>query len=51
MGRGCRHLKDLLADDVRNQGMVREFNGIYLDFSRQNATPETLKVCCAARDS
>ena len=39
-----RHLKDLLQDDARTEAMIREFNGIYLDFSRQNATPETVKV-------
>lgn len=24
--------------------MVRDAEGVYMDFSRQNATPETLKV-------
>lgn len=39
-----RHLKQLLEDDERTQAMVREAGGVYLDFSRQNATPETLKA-------
>ncbi len=40
----CSHLKDLLQDDARTAAMVREAEGMYMDFSRQNATPETLKV-------
>ena len=39
-----RHLKDLLEDDARSQAMAKEADGVYLDFARQNATPETLKV-------
>lgn len=38
------HLKDLLQHDQRTEAMIREQNGIYFDFSRQNATPETIKV-------
>ena len=38
------HLRDLLQDDARTDAMVLEHNGVYLDFSRQNATQETLKV-------
>eukprot|EP00887_Chlorella_sp_A99_P005656 scaffold1.g5656.t1 len=38
------HLKDLLQDDARTAALIREHNGIYLDFSRQNATPETVKL-------
>ncbi|KAL4426849.1 hypothetical protein ABPG77_006635 [Micractinium sp. CCAP 211/92] len=38
------HLKDLLQDDARTEAMVREAEGLYMDFSRQNATPETLKL-------
>lgn len=38
------HLRDLLQDDARTMSMIREHNGIYIDFSRQNATQETLKV-------
>jgi glucose-6-phosphate isomerase len=38
------HLRDLLQDDARNQALIREFNGVYLDFSRQNATQKTIQV-------
>lgn len=38
------HLRDLLNDPVRCRAMVAEAEGITLDFSRQNATPETLKL-------
>ena len=40
----CRQLRELLEDDARTEAMVREAGGVYLDFSRQNATPDTLKV-------
>ena len=40
------HLRDLLKDDGRTEAMTMEHNGIYLDFSRQNATLDTLKVGC-----
>lgn len=38
------HLRQLLADDKRNEAMRTEQRGIYLDFSRQNATTETLDL-------
>ncbi|GAB4817678.1 hypothetical protein N2152v2_004724 [Parachlorella kessleri] len=38
------HLKELLEDDSRTEAMIQESNGIYLDFSRQNATPDTVKL-------
>uniref|UniRef100_A0AAV1V8Z4 Glucose-6-phosphate isomerase n=1 Tax=Peronospora matthiolae TaxID=2874970 RepID=A0AAV1V8Z4_9STRA len=38
------HLRDLLANDARNAAMRTHQEGIYLDFSRQNATPETLDL-------
>ncbi|KAL4431020.1 hypothetical protein ABPG75_006276 [Micractinium tetrahymenae] len=38
------HLKDLLQDDARTDALVRETEGVYMDFSRQNATPDTLKL-------
>ena len=38
------HLKDLLQDDARNEALYREHNGISFDFSRQNATQDTVKV-------
>lgn len=44
------HLKDLLQDETRTQAMIKEHDGIYVDFSRQNATKETVKVCCYHRD-
>ena len=40
------HLRDLLRDDARTESMIREHNGIYIDFSRQNATQDTIKVRC-----
>jgi glucose-6-phosphate isomerase len=38
------HLKDLLLDEERTDSMIREHNGIYLDFSRQNMTDSTLQL-------
>lgn len=38
------HLKELLQDEARTEAMIREHNGIYVDFSRQNATQNTIKV-------
>lgn len=35
------HLRDLLQDEVRNDGLFFESMGIVLDASRQNATLET----------
>ncbi|KAK7316382.1 hypothetical protein VNO77_35386 [Canavalia gladiata] len=35
------HLRDLLSDDERSKSMVVEFDGILLDYSRQQATLET----------
>ena len=37
-------LRDLLKDDARTDSLIREHNGIYVDFSRQNATQDTVKV-------
>ena len=39
------HLKGLLEDDQRTEAMIKEHEGIYLDFSRQNATQDTINVC------
>ncbi|KAL1291414.1 hypothetical protein HN51_059949 [Arachis hypogaea] len=36
------HLRDLLRDDARSQSMTVEFDGILLDYSRQQATLETV---------
>lgn len=38
------HLKDLLKDERRSQELSFEHGGIFVDFSRQNATLETVKV-------
>ena len=38
------HLRDLLKDEARCRAMTVEAEGIYLDFARQNATPETFKL-------
>ena len=38
------HLKDLLKDEERTDAMIREHNGLYLDFSRQNMTSSTLQL-------
>ncbi|XP_027358027.1 glucose-6-phosphate isomerase, cytosolic 1 [Abrus precatorius] len=35
------HLRDLMSDDERSKSMVVEFDGILLDYSRQQATLET----------
>lgn len=37
-------LRDLLQDDARTEAMIREAGGVYLDFCRQNATPQTVQV-------
>ncbi|XP_027904080.1 glucose-6-phosphate isomerase, cytosolic [Vigna unguiculata] len=37
------HLRDLLTDDKRCQSMLLEFDDILLDYSRQQATPETIQ--------
>ncbi|MED6192036.1 hypothetical protein PIB30_006537 [Stylosanthes scabra] len=36
------HLRDLLRDDARSRAMMVEFDGILLDYSRQQATLETV---------
>lgn len=38
------HLRDLLLDEERTDALVREHNGIYADFSRQNMTQSTLQL-------
>ncbi len=38
------HLRDLLANPTRCAAMTAEHDGIFLDFSRQNATAETLEL-------
>lgn len=43
------HLRDLLSDAARCEALIREEQGLYMDFSRQRMTPETLKVCAHLR--
>lgn len=38
------HLRDLLKDNARNDSLVAEYDGVYLDYSRQRATQETMKL-------
>ena len=38
------HLKDLLNDSKRTDALTFEHNGVFVDFSRQNCTEETLRV-------
>lgn len=45
------HLRALLADEKRNEVMRTEQRGIYLDFSRQNATPQTLDLLFELADT
>lgn len=40
----CRHLRDLLADVSRCDGLFFEHNGIVCDFSRQRVTTKTVQV-------
>lgn len=39
-----RHLRDLLLDEERTDSLIREHNGLYVDFSRQNVTETTMQV-------
>jgi Phosphoglucose isomerase len=38
------HLRDLLQDEVRCEAMYAEHDGVYLDYSRQRANLETMKL-------
>lgn len=38
------HLKDLLIDEERTDNLIREHSGLYVDFSRQNMTENTLQL-------
>jgi len=38
------HLRDLIADGARYQHMVAEYDGIFLDFSRQLVTEQTMNL-------
>ncbi len=46
------HLRDLLQDESRCLAMTAEHDGVYLDYARQNATPETIRLLLdLARDA
>lgn len=38
------HLRDLLSDDARCMKLIKENEGIYVDFTRQCVTPKTVEV-------
>jgi len=38
------HLRDLLQDEARSEAMFAEYDGIYLDYSRQRATSDTMDM-------
>ncbi|GAB4819521.1 hypothetical protein N2152v2_006567 [Parachlorella kessleri] len=38
------HLKDLLMDEERTDNLIREHNGLYIDFSRQNMNETTMQL-------
>ncbi len=38
------HLRDLLVSEERTDAMIREHNGVYLDFSRQTMSGTTLQL-------
>lgn len=38
------HIRDLLDDENRNSQFVAEYDGVYLDYSRQRAVPETMQL-------
>ncbi|CAD7697833.1 unnamed protein product [Ostreobium quekettii] len=38
------HLRDLLAEEGRTLALIKEYNGIYCDFSRQRVTEQTLEL-------
>jgi glucose-6-phosphate isomerase len=38
------HLRDLLRDEARGAALMAEYNGITLDYSRQNATLQTMDL-------
>lgn len=39
-----QHLRDLLKDSGRNSQLTAEYDNIYMDWSRQRVTPETMKL-------
>lgn len=40
------HLRDLLQDSSRSESLVLEESGIYMDFSRENVTTDTISMLC-----
>lgn len=38
------HLRELMEDDERVDSLFAEYDGVYLDFSRQRATADTMKM-------
>ena len=40
------HLRDLMADDARCMSLIKEAEGMYIDFSRQRITAKTIDVRC-----
>lgn len=40
----CSHLRDLMADDARCMSLIKEAEGMYIDFSRQRITAKTIDV-------
>eukprot|EP00522_Entomoneis_paludosa_P014844 CAMPEP_0172451562 /NCGR_PEP_ID=MMETSP1065-20121228/9558_1 /TAXON_ID=265537 /ORGANISM="Amphiprora paludosa, Strain CCMP125" /LENGTH=803 /DNA_ID=CAMNT_0013203525 /DNA_START=218 /DNA_END=2629 /DNA_ORIENTATION=- len=42
-----QHLRDLLTDEARCNSMYATADGIYLDYSRQRVTPDTMKFLYA----
>ncbi|CAI7903912.1 unnamed protein product, partial [Closterium sp. NIES-54] len=45
------HLRDLLKDEARCAAMIKEYDGILVDFSRQRATTETLPKLLALAEA
>jgi hypothetical protein len=44
LGSHRSHLRDLMADEERCAGLIKEAGGIYADFSRQRVTGKTMEV-------
>ena len=45
------HLKDLLQDAARVEALTAEHNGVYLDYSRQRVTTETMRKLYALAEA
>jgi glucose-6-phosphate isomerase len=44
------HLRDLIQDPARCEALTAEFNGIVLDYSRQNVTTATMVSMTSSED-